>query len=164
MEVFKGNGKNNKKGVCTFDFSEKGKHFMLAMDNTGYVIAGFYYDDIEEPFDFYESFTIDKSDMQVYEIFDRNFSTMSEPILFETHVNDLYVEKDDDGYTFHFLKKIHDGNKRILEAKLAFDSDEDNYRLVGAFVDLQSYNPEVHQVHMEEFAKTLNKSKKNIEK
>ena len=163
MEVFKGNGKNNAKGVCTFDFSNEGKHLSLGMEKTGYLIAALYYDDIGRAFDFEETFTIDKSDMQVYNIFDKYFSKKEGATYFETRGCELSLEKEEDGYCFHFVKTYEEENK-IMESKLVGNYFEENTALTRLLMDLQAYDPKYHQVHMEEYAKTLNKSKKNIEK
>ena len=139
---------------------------MFAMNDNGYLVAGFYYDNPDKMFNFEEYFTIDKSNKQIFDLFDKYFLSYSGDVYFDTEGADLILERDDfDNYSLHFIRNFYEPHK-IIESKF-YSSTMENNSMYQLFNDLQKYNPEYHQIHIDEYLaeqKKLNKTKKNIER
>ena len=76
MEVFKGNGKNNERGLCSYDMKnddDNDLHLLLSMNDYGCLVAGVYHEDPDKLFNFEEFFTIDGTNKQVFDLFDKYF-------------------------------------------------------------------------------------------
>lgn len=162
MEVFRGNGENNIKGLRTYDFSDNGKHLMIGMDKLGYLNMALYYDNQDKLFGFLEEFVIDKSNRSVYDLFDKCFLSFGEEAFFSTTGAYLSMEKYNDDYHIVFTRNHLEDNK-MIESRLVDDTVE-NCLMMKFYLDLQKYDPEYHQIHFDEYIRTLNKNKKNIEK
>ena len=168
MEVFKGNGKNNRKGLCTYDMKNEDDdlHLMLAMNEYGYLVAGVYHDNPDKLFNFEEYFTIDESNKQIFDLFNKHFLSYGGDVYFDAQGADLVLERDDlDNYVLHFIRNFEEKNN-IVESRIRPFTME-NESLYNLFYDLQKYDPAYHQIHINEYLteqKKLNKTKKNIER
>lgn len=161
MVVFKADAKNN--GYNTIDFSDNGKHIMFSMGLLHNLILCLYYES-EKPFSIRESFQIDKSNKQLYDIIDGIFFSYGGRVFFDTEGAKVTLTEDENGYKFIFDRTFDEKNG-IIESKFVNNTEENN-SMNNLFMKLQTYDftkDQEPKEHLNSNAKKLKKCKKKIE-
>ena len=101
-----------------------GKHVKMSNSVLGFLSVEYTHDNKKDDLWFQETFKIEKSDKELYELTDSIFFSYGGQVFFDTEDASLMLRKESTNYTFYFIKQIESANS--IRCTIIDDTVENN--------------------------------------
>ena len=156
----------NRRNNYSYDLNNYGKHLLLENDEEGYFHVILYYDDPKVDI-YQDEFEIKKEDNGIiYSMFNRLYENChnssfyrfnDDEVLFDSFGSTVSLRKEEDKVILDFTKD-YGRISNMCDAPLINNCYE-NEEFERLFTELQMYDPNYHQISMDEYIKVLKKTK-----